>query len=207
MGLPQLGCSKMHTMLLRLSRIAPSAAFILLLCFISVEAGSDDALAFARARPQAAVLGIAAAASFVVSTLIDPSLPAQAQYTPAFDALGLTFSEAQADTYCAAVRTLQAALEFNPEYVRPVKAQKSKGSHASCAGHRSWMKDSRFVKCQDNPFSHLADAKTRQHPRARDRCQRIHLPIFVALFISPYLLVFNSCAVFGSINYLSFAEW
>ena len=187
-------------MLLRLSRIAPSAAFILLLCFISVEAGSDDALAFARARPQAAVLGIAAAASFVVSTLIDPSLPAQAQYTPAFDALGLTFSEAQADTYCDAVRTLQAALEFNPEYVRPVKSHKSKGSHASCAGHRSWMKDSRFVKCQDNPFSHLADAKTR--PRARDRSQHIHLPIFVALFISPYLSVFTSCAVFGNINYL-----
>jgi len=35
------------------------------------------------------LFGIAAAVSFAVSTIIDPSLPAPAQCSPAFDALGL----------------------------------------------------------------------------------------------------------------------
>jgi len=42
----------------RFSRIALLAASLMLSCFISVETGGDNALDFANACPQAAVLGI-----------------------------------------------------------------------------------------------------------------------------------------------------
>ncbi len=60
-----------------------------------------------------------------------------------------------------------------PPYQRPTKNQDvGRVASASATGRRSGMKQSRLVSCQDIPFDHFEEAKTKRHPKAFEKAGR-----------------------------------
>ena len=74
-----------------------------------------------------------------------------------------------------------------PTYQRSTKNEDvGRDASASATGRRSWMKQSRLVSCQDIPFDHLEEAKTKRHPKTFEKGGR-SLPADIVFAIDFFL--------------------